>query len=124
MTYEEILGIRPMSNIEIENFKNADDHEVSDDMNLEDLKSKLVREERRIISLMKRIVLDVIKYNDYGPMKEFVAAIKTSQYLNTEEYKEYIQNEGRRLERDNLKLHRFLVNIEKVFDDRYIEGFL
>lgn len=123
MTQEEFDAIEPMTNEEIEEFKNRSD-EDTEDATVEELQERLNEEERRIVSLMKRIIIDVAKYNDYQPLEEFITALKNSKYFKDKEYKRYIANEGKKSFGEGYEYIKFLKVIEELFEDDYDDEFI
>lgn len=114
MTRNEYEEIKPMTNEEIDHFKNYTEKET-DNSSIEELQERLNKEEKRIISLMKRIVIDVAKYNDYQPLEEFVNALINSKYLKNTEYKNYILKEGEQ-HLKNMDYVDFFEQVEELFE--------
>jgi cytochrome b involved in lipid metabolism len=121
MTAQEYDDIDPMTNEEIDAFKESDIEVKPEDSSVEDLQDRLKKEERRIISLMKRIVYDVTTYQNYDPLEEFINALKNSKYLDNDKFKAYITEEGKKYLSENLAYIDFLKKVEKIFDDEFSE---
>jgi hypothetical protein len=113
----EYNHIEPMSNEEIDYFKNEENQEENTELNRHEFQTKLKKEERNIISLMKRIVYDVCTYGSYDPLKVFINALKNSKYLKNSIYKEYIIQEAKVYIDEDYMYIQFLRKVEEFFEE-------